>query len=683
MGYTSTDNPFLSYRGGKTDWLGFDDGTRAMPDEIRDIDVRLDRTNFTPDERRELTRSFSNIWNPTTGSTSPNFSYAGVFSQGFRFLDQPAGFLASATLANDYNSILREENQYVGGSPVKLYDANQSSRDVLGGVSASLSVKLNQDAERQDKVKFNFLGTRSSTDLVKVASGPNFDRLGGDTMTETSLSYMERSLTQSVLLGKHLVGFLPGTFDWSLGYSTAASDEPDRRTYAYEERSGIDEPIVGGGSQWPFQRLYGQSQEYARDLKLDYEIPTPAFHEASGRLKFGYLYRNKDRSSEYRRFGFDNRTGGNRRVDPTLSPEELIAPDDSTVNYLVEEVTQDNDAWTADQSISAGYFMVDTPTFSWLRLTAGMRYEHNEQNVLAQNPYPVNGQTNATTIQNRDFGWLPSVNLTWTPGKRTNVRLAYSKTINRPELRELSPFSFYNFTKGWNEQGNGDLKTATLRNYDLRWEYYPGPGEFLSIGAFYKDFDQPIQKTIKSLSTGFAEIPVNGVAGELKGLEMEFRVNFMSFWKALDWMADLGGGRGPEELYRWGFVTNYSRIWSNVDVMREGVGLSSKPFVGQSDYSLNVGLFYNGSRFESSLVYKSFGKRLVLFSDSSANKDMTEIPADNLDFIVAYKVSPVTRVKLSARNLLDEQTLFVQDGGLVNLAYQDGRSISVGISYTP
>ena len=155
---------------------------------------------------------------------------------------------------------------------------------------------------------------------------------------------------------------------------------------------------------------------------------------------------------------------GREKVDLTLSPEDILS--DSNLDkgvYRFEELTQANDAYTADQSIHAAYFLVDIPIASRIRLVTGARYESAVQHVDAASKF-VSVSSPPIVVEQRDRGWLPSMSLAVKPHIDMNLRFAYSQTLNRPELRELSPFSMYNFESGYSETGDTSLVTARLNS---------------------------------------------------------------------------------------------------------------------------------------------------------------------------------------------------------------------------
>jgi outer membrane receptor protein involved in Fe transport len=325
--------------------------------------------------------------------------------------------------------------------------------------------------------------------------------------------------------------------------------------------------------------------------------------------------------------------------------------------------------------------MTDMLVLPKLRMSAGARYEDSRQAVDAQSPWAVVDP--GTRVEKHFQDFLPAINLTYSPNTMTNVRAAYSRTLNRPELRELSPFSMDNYETGFEETGDTSLVEARLENYDLRWELYPGAKELLALGVFYKQLNHPIVRYAFPNVSGYAERPVNGVEldgkpGNLYGWEGEMRLSLVDVWRGLDWAADLG--RAPGFLGDWSLSANYSQVESETHVVNAAHRTVTVPLAGQSDYSANVGLFYGHHFWEGALLYRSFGPRLRAFGFGDL-KDIYEYPPKSLDFTLSYRLSERSRLKFAAENLLDEELEFKQ-GDMITQSYKVGTTFGISVSYS-
>jgi outer membrane receptor protein involved in Fe transport len=244
----------------------------------------------------------------------------------------------------------------------------------------------------------------------------------------------------------------------------------------------------------------------------------------------------------------------------------------------------------------------------------------------------------------------------------------------------------YNFETGYSETGDTNLVTAAIDNWDVRWELFPGPAEFVALGLFYKEFEDPIQKFVSETVGGYALAPQNGEQALLRGWEAEMRVSFLTLWKALDWLVDLGGPVGPPGIYPLSLVANHSRVHSevviqdNVDALGNPIFLE-KPFTGQSKYSTNVGLYYGSRLWEGSLLYKAFGRRVDAYGTGSL-PDIYEFPAESLDLALGYRLGGNTRLKLTAENLLDQETVFLQDTQ-VTQKWNTGTRVGFTVTFEP
>jgi len=678
---TTTNTGRLSYQGGALDFLGIDDGTRALPSVIKEMapDTPVTNDYFSEKELATMGKSFQDVWTPHETSTKPNYSYAGLLAHQFEPFGKKTGLLATFSINHSHQNVAKQQNTYGGTNeeaPITAYDVTHSQATVLWGLNVTGSTLI---AEKQ-KLKFNLLYTQNTDDQSRVSEGMNNDR--GSVVRFYDLSYVERGMLSAIMQGSHDTGLLRSKLDWSLSYSDAKRDEPDRRKTVYEQIDSTFQ-LTGAGDQHPLTRLFGDSNEKDKAAKLSWTIPFD-WSERSSNLKTGVAYDNKDRVSNYRRFGFTTRFAGTseRESADFTKPAEEQTTDQNIDDGLwtVEEITRPNDSYTADQKVKAVYGMVDLPLLSWARVLTGVRYEDCRQSVHAQSLFALNDP--GVQVDRHTTDLLPALNVTFTPTHQMNVRAAYSKTVNRPELRELCPFGMDNFETGYREVGNTALIEAKIQNYDLRWELYPGPGELISLGAFYKQFHDPIVKYVFPSTGGYEEGPTNGVEadgdpGHLSGWETEARLSFRDMWQGMVWAADLG--RAPRLFSRFSLGANYSRVASEVHVVNQSHQVKSVRLAGQSDYSANFGVFYQDKHWDSALLYRSFGPRLYAYAFGSI-RDIVEYPPQSLDFTLSYRLSRNTQFKLSAENLLNDRVEFRQ-GDQITTSYETGTTIGLSVSY--
>ncbi|HEX6192168.1 MAG TPA: TonB-dependent receptor, partial [Chitinophagaceae bacterium] len=350
---------------------------------------------------------------------------------------------------------------------------------------------------------------------------------------------------------------------------------------------------------------------------------------------------------------------------------------------LKTDLQNPQDKYFGVSALSAGYVMFDNKLSNKLRLVWGTRFEYFEQ-VLKSN---TQGTDKAQIIDTEKFDVLPSINFTISPTPKTNIRLAGSRTVARPEFREIAPFAFFDFEQLYSTSGMPALQRSSIINADVRYEWYPRAGELLSLGAFYKDFTNPIELRLNSASsaTNRRYQYQNAESAQLLGLEAEFRKDLSFISKNMDW------------LQRFYFNGNASVILSevtlgNLDAAGNKLPSTERPLQGQSPYLVNAGFQYDsekGSNF--SLLYNRIGQRLVLVGNADLG-DIYEKPRDLVDFQVSQKVMKKKgEVRITVGDILnqaiaayenrDSKKSFNGSTDKIFSSYKPGTTITLGFTY--
>ena len=682
---------FLTYPGGRFDFLGFDDGRRGVPGILSRLagDRRVAPATFggeglTPDEVLEIGRSFENVWTPRGEGAKPNYAYSASYSHGLTVMGKEVGFLSSLSFNNSFNSVSRDNNAYVGSgselTPLYLYKVEESTARMLGGALGNLSVRLAD----QQTLRLRVIYTRSAEDNARISNGPNFD-LGSDGVRITHLGYIERGLLSGVVSGDHtFAGLGRLAVDWNAGYSLATRNEPDRREYVFE----LVDPETGeyqiSRRVLPLTRIFGEMRENDRSQRLNVTVPIRTWSGRESKLKFGGAHRSRSRDSSFRRFGFRVGSQAVQNLDLSLPPESLLVDENIRTGYFTFlETTRDNDRYRADQKLNAGYVMADIPVLKNLRMVGGVRYEKSEISVDSRSPYGEGIDANYVTLTDEDP--LPAVNLTYSLTENSNIRASFANTISRPEFRELSPFSMHDYETGYSEQGNPDVKSSKIGNYDLRVEHFLDTRELLAASVFHKNLERPIESVVEPTSGGYSLFPRNGHVGRLNGTEFEMRIGAARIWDTVAKVFPLI--EAPNTLQHFGLTANYSRVRTSVrvrvataddgsDIEREG------PLNGQSSYSLNLGCYYGSKAFEGSILYTAFGRRLSqVGAGQYPNKlpDIYEYPLQSLDLTLSKDIAGM-RLKLSAENLLNDVVEYRQ-GDEIARRYLPGRVYALAFQW--
>jgi TonB-dependent receptor len=410
-------------------------------------------------------------------------------------------------------------------------------------------------------------------------------------------------------------------------------------------------------------RFFGELDErdYAGAVNYRYTFGEAA---TAPQLKVGGYFRDVHRASDVRAYDVVNLGLDQSELRGRAETIFRRAAGGTDADLLVRPSTFGGN-YTADESLGAGYAMLETSVGSRLRVIAGARVESADIQV---NTLTAQLQDTVSRLKNTDI--LPALNLTLRLTDAQNVRLSAAQTLSRPEYRELSPVAYVEIAANNEERGNPGLKRALIQNYDARWEWYPSSGEVLSFGVFAKRFQDPIERVFVA-TTGRPQIGfVNADAATNYGVEMDLR-------KGLGFL----GTRGED----FTFATNATFMRSRIEISDSLTAATNpnRPMVGQSPYVVNASLGYAqpGGRFTATVLYNVFGKRITL-AGVEPLPDTYERPRNVLDFALQVPVFRDVTARVNASNLLD--AAYVERiGTLDRRSYTSGRVFAFGLSWRP
>jgi len=659
---------FMSYNGGGTDWLGYDDGTRDYPSLINGN--KVGKSYYTQDERQKIGQAFADNWQTVSNKAPMNGSFKVSVGNKYDLSENDVvGFIGSVNYSNSAESKQIERNNYTYEGPRYTYSGTSSSRSVNLGAMLNVSYKFAQ----AHKISFKNMFNQNSDDETTFYEGDYY--YNPDYRRVTSLRFVSRSLLSSQVIGEHHLGFMNG-FDvnWNVNYANSKRDEPDARRYVYKRDDNdlsVYRFLMDASTA---TRFFGNLDDVNKGAGTDFTLK-PFSNPSMPKLKFGFHYDWKDRSFSARTFGFMNNSNAGAPSNESayedsvlkLSPAEIFQSQNFNKYFIeVSEITKPSDSYSSNQSVTAGYFMTDFDVLGTIKVIAGVRYEKSQQEMLS---HLSTGEEVKTNPDYED--WLPSVNMTVPVSEQMNVRLAFTKTLARPEFRELAPFSYFDFLANELVQGNIDLKRAKITNYDLRYEYFPGARELYAVSFFYKKFIDPIEQVLIS-SSAFEPIRSyeNANSAENYGVEFELRKGFEFVGKNFN---------------NFFFVGNLSLISSKIKLDNNGFQVSERPLQGQADFIMNLGLYYDepAGNLSASLIYNKVGERISKVGYAGLG-DIIEKPRDQVDFSVSRNLLPSLNIKLTVKDLLAQDHLFIQKsplGDKVAERWKAGRNISIGLDY--
>ncbi|RMF75344.1 MAG: hypothetical protein D6738_03945 [Acidobacteria bacterium] len=531
--------------------------------------------------------------------------------------------------------------------------------------------------------------------------------------------------------------------DWSVSDNSTEQDQPDvrffRNTFDLTNNSARM-PRNSTDSQ-NTRRIFRNIQEDNLQTAVNAVLEFSARNERTGRVKLGLYHDDTDRTFFQRSFtytfpfqlgSFLNQAVRTNRgwatflgdgpdalwTDVFLEPQRIgLAPvrceppanpfipssNCAAPNQLLWTLTPvgtDVD-YGGSQTIDAGYAMMELPLGKRWTVIAGARYETTELSILPVSPFTglveaieqlpdgsrsivrVPAEQGAALID--EGHWLPALSASWelVPGTM-KLRFSGSRTIARPTFRELAPVLTEEFIAGDEFLGNPDLEISRITNWDVRWEWFPRPGDILAASAFYKSIKDPIEV----IAFGFANRnfvqPVNYETGSLKGIELEARAGLDRFSKRL---AGLAAG------------INFTWLDSTADVPRFeqqsladfGLDVKSRSLQGQPSYLLNANVTWDHERWGTSvgLFYTVTGDILLTGAARGLDEgrpDVIQKARGNLDLTASQEIGEHLSLSVKARNLLagDRETFYsAPDGEEVTRSVREtARTYSFSVGYT-
>ncbi|MDA0930776.1 MAG: TonB-dependent receptor [Bacteroidetes bacterium] len=727
---SSFQSDFLSEPGGSLDFLGMDDGTRALPDIYKDpATIALMNNNFylkvrslnssagVRDTFNQTARGLRNTFVPTEKFSPMNHAFNLAVGNVFQFNNKQESKLGYYVGANYDRSYTYYSNAVLGAYRLMdtastelqeffdFTDRRGQETVTLGGM-ASLTFRINAGNEISANAVYNQSGEQNSQ--ISSGSAPQILSAADNDFTTMTNMYQQRSMLNLQLKGRHAGGG-SGRFEveWNAGHTLSRQDQPDMKLFAYQTSPNGTNFLDNGSFDDPFH-YYRNLEDQAWQGKVDFSVRIGK--NAANKIKVGGNLMHKDRNFSEQRFQISWNSGSGNYVDPTnlyYSPQVVRLDADPTrefsaffnpLNFGIVDTLVGNqypqggryihsnfitnqsratNAYSGYETISAVYAMLNYEWKRW-KFIAGIRAEHSNMFVKSQDSTIAEGQI-------QKWNALPAASVVFKINDDMNLRAALSQTLARPNLRELAPFVAYDMIGAPAFNGNPDLKMTDILNLDLRYEYYFNPGEMIAFSAYGKQFTNPIVRSFNPTtgsSTGefkFTNVP----SARVGGFEVDFRSKLGSLFKS-KWADNIK------------FGVNASLIFSEADI--DSLELSSilsvnpdfgttRPFQGQSPYLFNASLGYlpPALRMEATLSLNVFGTRLSENSQAGT-PDIYEVarPMLNVTFTKWLGKDDKLALKFMVQNLTNANFRRVQsykDQEFVVSDYQLGQTFSFSLTY--
>jgi hypothetical protein len=653
-----------SYQGGKLDWLGFDDGSRAFPRSLgsQRLDIERGGRYGTNDQVSQVGRGFSDVWNPSYKLAIPQLAVkvsvgnsGGIGKKGLR-----AGYLLS--FLYDYEEAIETgfNKRYTYNSDgstdtlIEDFDFKEGKQEVLWGTFASAFLEIDPN---------NFLNVTSL--YSRTGENHTILQLGGQQndnfvlLADNSYNFIGRSIFFNQLTGDHRnIKKSKVRLRWNAVVSTGKRDEPDRRQVLQQVES---QTITSAN------RYFSDLEQLSAGGKTSVRFPLYKALDSTAYATIGIDAGYTDRSFNARRFTQQGR-GGSVLVG---DPEVLFGPNGLGPVSTIREVTRPDDSYVASNTLVGGFAQLETPIARWLKFLGLLRFEAFRQQVQSSSPFADSSEATPGTDRT-DLDPMPSANFSFEINDKMFVKLGYGMTVIRPAIRELAPFVYLDFLRGWLVAGNPDLQRTRVQNAEARYEFYFGDSDLIAATAFGKYFVKPIEFVITSQVNGNAGYR-NADTAWLAGGEIELRLGFAHL---------------HEKLEKFYFLGNVA-VMASQTTLPEGQGISGRlqrRLFNQSPFVTNLSLRFDDpdSGVMVGLVYNAFGPRIVEAGGPQGGDviapDVFEQTQHILDLIATWQVSPHAKLGFKWKNIAFARRRYKQGNALTFLENR-GTTVSISAEY--
>ena len=695
---------YLTYQGGKTDWLGFDDGTRANPTGGRTnipqfAEVIGNPSGAKGQEFQQLLRGFNKTLGASTQTSLMDFGLG--LSLGNQIVRPKAtwGYNAALTYKNEtefyqnakFNLFAKpiDSNQN-DLEPLQIQSGNYGVNSVLLGGLAGIALKT-----KTSKYKLNFLHLQNGESKAGIFDYQSSNLGANYEAKQYNLEYSQRGLSSILLSGSHFIKGGSWEVNWKVAPTRSTIEDPDIRFTRFRLPNNTISPEVGLPA-----RIWRNLQENNLVGKLDLTKNMSLWNN-DAKFKFGGSYTFKERDFEIQSFQFPTGTvslDGN--PNSILKESNLFsATNRNGVRFNPDFIPNNPNKFQSNLTNMGGYASIEANPLEKLKTIVGVRVEKYTQFYSGTNQ-------NATIIFDEkqvlnDLDFFPSLNLVLALKEAQNLRFSATRTIARPSFKELSfaeiidPISGRTFVGGlFQETTNagkeilwdGNLRSTRINNFDVRWEMFQPKGEMWSLGAFYKTFENPIE-IVQFLSDPGSFQPRNVGNGTVLGLELEFRKSLKFISPSLEKFLWTSNVTLTESQITMSATEKRSRQLT----AREGQKIgNTRDMAGQAPYIVNTGIAYSdfSTGWEAGIYYNVQGPTLNMIGFGNRT-DTYAVPFNSLNLNInkTFGADERIRASMGVQNLLNDKREFIfssygaQDQFFTQLSPGTRVNFSVGFSF--
>ncbi|MEM8547764.1 MAG: TonB-dependent receptor, partial [Pseudomonadota bacterium] len=646
---------------------------------------------------------------------TPNMRLGGDYGDLFYVGDHEIGFYAAANYRNQWSQRQNgERNSYTPTLDIlDNFVVDQVTHEVIA--SGLFSVGWNFG---NNTIEWNNVLSRVTEEQTERQVGEEGDER--QSVVRHTIQWEERQFASTQLLGSHFLNEDGSMFgEWQITASQAVRYAPDRREVEFRaaqsqtdaeelkagfefDRTNDDQPIPLAGffiEPGVILRRYDDLQDDNFDGSFDFTWDFFDNGSSFAKIQAGFQAIYRERDADSFTYGFNvnqsltevldtpnllasdvlyvcgegegtvqgpqcdprvtEGNGGGQRIEPAVGG----ITNDPNTGFTFQDKTLASDSYDADLSYNSVYAMYDHTFDSTWQVIAGVRYETYDQTT---NTFSLQGEQGPVQSNIDEDSILPALSVNWFYSETQQLRFAVSQTVARPDFKEAANATFYDTEFNFRVRGNPFLEISDIFNADLRWEWYFGEGEQdnLSVAAFYKDMDKPIERVVQPASgtAGNSRTFRNAESAELTGVEIEGRKEFVL----------------TDDYNQTIFVT-FNASYIDSEVIQDND--DPRALQGQPEYTANLVLGYDNLDLghEITLLWNETGESIADVGVSGA-PDVIFEPRGELNLVYRYTISDSAQLTAKVDNLLDAEVEYTQ-GGLVFQRHEKGTSFRVGFDW--
>ena len=692
---TETTNRLgYTYYGGKSDWTGYDNGARNKSVELQNYlssgTLLLDGASS---EARAIGSTLINGRNAVVQrDDNLPINFSGSFSAGtyLDIGDTRLGVIATAGYSNAWKTQDITQQRPLSNSAAQLESSFQNvvtDNRVVANALLGLGLEWGDNQIRWTNVYIHDTVKRAGLSLGFQDTNEVIDY-----MYQTT-GWYERQLMDTQIVGEFKLDD-DTELDVRGGYANSRRKAPYEINFQYVRlNSGefgdyfVNELDGGnrGDATVTFSNLDEDVWSAGADLSHTF---APGW---TGSV--GYAYQLNDRLTSRR--AFQLRAQGDRelvsafgllRPDVLFQPGSFYISEVSDTNYtiLTNEIDFAGAVFAAKLNNHAWYAKLSGALTDALSFDVGVRWEYATQKAAV---VPIADTVNAIPDTNlQGEYWLPALTLTYEIEPGMQVRFNASKTIARPQFRELLYQTYFDPESNRAYRGNPLLTDSQLYNAEGRFEWYFAPNQRVSIGGFFKRLDNPIESFLVRPGNEYITTYANAPSADLYGAEFELQKYFDLFTDRRLLVAANYTYTKSRLKVKEGDTTAVYGSSSNdaLDYFRNGA-----PLTGQSEHIANVqiGLEQQGGLSQQTFLINYASKRATSRGlNQSGQPDIFQNPGLTIDFVARQGITlggAEIELKFEARNLTGRRNFEYQefeDGRVQINTYDVGRMISLSAS---